>query len=248
MQLAIQDIELKRPLSGDLSTLMHASDWDDLRERTRILLAPFAFADFMLKMDIASLNGTPHCHVFGTLPPALLGMFGSDKMNDADPINRHLTKSSLPLSWQVNQLCGLNAGPAYSELKGCGIEQGFSLAAYAENVVSRVDFYAKTSENLSLSTNYIADLQLIGLHLKEAARLLWQKTAPSQARLLSPRELECLHWSASGKTSQEIGQILGISQHTVYFHLKNVATKLNVYGTRHAISRAITMGIIKSKI
>lgn len=47
------------------------------------------------------------------------------------------------------------------------------------------------------------------------------------------------------KTSSEIGLILGISQRTVYFHMKNVAMKLGVYSTRHAISRAVMMGIIK---
>src|SRR5438105_15374476 len=109
------ELEIKRPLSNtDLTILLHASDWDDLRERTKSLLANFAVDDFMLKMDIASLNGTPHCHIFGTLPPNLLSMFGADKLNEADPINRHLGKSSLPLVWQLDQLCALNAGAAYS--------------------------------------------------------------------------------------------------------------------------------------
>ena len=242
------EIELKRLSSTDLTTLLHASDWDDLRERTKYLLAVCSVGDFMLKMDIASQNGTPHCHVFGTLPSPVLDKFGSDKMSETDLINRHLLKSSLPLVWQVEQLCGLNAGLAYTDLKSFGFQQGYSLAAHAENVVSRVDFYARPAEFFISPSSHIADMHLVGLYMVEGARLLWQKTAPSQARLLSPRELECLHWSASGKTSQEIGTILGISQHTVYFHLKNVATKLNVYGTRHAISRAITMGIIKSKI
>ncbi len=203
----------------------------------------------MLKMNIASLNGNLQCHFFSSLPSAILDLFATDKMDDSDSINRHLAKSSLPLLWEVDQVCALAPGAAaYTKLKSHGIGHGLSMSAYGENVVCRVDFYGLESAPFLASLEQYADAHLFGSYLAEAARILWQKTAPSQARLLSPRELECLHWSASGKTSQEIGQILGISQHTVYFHLKNVATKLNVYGTRHAISRAITIGIIKSKI
>lgn len=245
----MEQIEIKRPLSAaDFATLLHSSDWDDLRERMKSLIAVFEISDFMLRMDIASLNGNLQRHVFGSLPTTILDLFSSEKMDESDPINRHLAKSCLPLTWQVDQVCALDSGLAYAHLKSFGIEHGFSLSAHGEHVVSRIDFYGKESALFASSVAHGADAHFLGLYLKEAARLLWQKTAPNQARLLSPRELECLHWSASGKTSQEIGQILGISQHTVYFHLKNVATKLNVYGTRHAISRAITMGIIKSKI
>lgn len=242
-------IDLKRPLlDADLAGLLQASDWNDLRQRMSELTTRLDISDFILKMHIGSPNGNLQCHVFGSLPATILDIFSSEKMDDTDPINRHLAKSSLPLSWQAKQLCALETGNVYAQLNALGIEHGFSLKAQGEHVASRVDFYSKTPSPFPSSVSQSAEAHLLGLHLTEAARLIWQKTAPNQARLLSPRELECLHWSASGKTSQEIGQILGISQHTVYFHLKNVATKLNVYGTRHAISRAITMGIITSKI
>jgi DNA-binding CsgD family transcriptional regulator len=62
--------------------------------------------------------------------------------------------------------------------------------------------------------------------------------------VLTEREQQCLRWSASGKTSDEIGTILGISKNTVYFHLKKAASKFEVYGTRHAISRAMELKLI----
>jgi DNA-binding CsgD family transcriptional regulator len=46
--------------------------------------------------------------------------------------------------------------------------------------------------------------------------------------LLSPREFECLDWAAQGKSSWEIGCILGISRHTVASYLDSAKEKLGV--------------------
>jgi len=45
---------------------------------------------------------------------------------------------------------------------------------------------------------------------------------------LSDREIEALTWSARGKTSQEIAQILGVSKRTIDFHIENARQKLGV--------------------
>jgi len=36
---------------------------------------------------------------------------------------------------------------------------------------------------------------------------------------LTARELECMHWAAMGKTSWEIGSIIGLTERTINFHL-----------------------------
>jgi DNA-binding CsgD family transcriptional regulator len=45
--------------------------------------------------------------------------------------------------------------------------------------------------------------------------------------MLTNREQECATWIVNGKTSWEIAQILGISENTVNFHVKNIMRKLN---------------------
>lgn len=61
---------------------------------------------------------------------------------------------------------------------------------------------------------------------------------------LSPRECEVLRWSAIGKTSWEISEILRISERTVNFHLQQVSRKLGVKGRRASCARAVGMGLI----
>ena len=61
---------------------------------------------------------------------------------------------------------------------------------------------------------------------------------------LTPRERECLQWCANGKSSWEIGMILGISEHVVGFHLKNAMAKLDVTSRVAAVVKAIRHGLI----
>ncbi|SIT54693.1 Transcriptional regulator [Mesorhizobium prunaredense] len=60
--------------------------------------------------------------------------------------------------------------------------------------------------------------------------------------LLTPREYECLQWTAQGKSDWEIGCILGITQRTAAFHLANARRKLGVTTTRQAIGRLARSG------
>lgn len=60
----------------------------------------------------------------------------------------------------------------------------------------------------------------------------------SPAHGLSQRELECLRWTALGKSSEEIGELIGRSTETVRFHLKNATKKLNANNRIHAVAIA----------
>lgn len=64
-------------------------------------------------------------------------------------------------------------------------------------------------------------------------------TTPDLTHLgLSPRETEILRWVVHGKTSPEIGVILGISPRTVHKHLERIYKKLGVEN-RHAAMRVV---------
>ena len=62
---------------------------------------------------------------------------------------------------------------------------------------------------------------------------------------LSQRETETLTWAARGKTSAEIGQILGISKRTVDFHIDNARIKLGVATRTQAVLKAANGGMIE---
>jgi DNA-binding CsgD family transcriptional regulator len=61
---------------------------------------------------------------------------------------------------------------------------------------------------------------------------------------LTEREIECLKWSAEGKTYEDIGMLLGISTRTVRFFLENARNKLGSLNTTHAVAAAMLRGLI----
>lgn len=61
---------------------------------------------------------------------------------------------------------------------------------------------------------------------------------------LTIREIECLKWSAEGKTYEDIGMLLGISARTVRFFLESARHKLGSLNTTHAVASAMLLGLI----
>jgi DNA-binding CsgD family transcriptional regulator len=66
-----------------------------------------------------------------------------------------------------------------------------------------------------------------------------------QELLISARELDCLKWTAVGKTALEASIILGISERTVRFHLNAAREKLDCVTTTQAVAKAIVNNLIE---
>lgn len=83
----------------------------------------------------------------------------------------------------------------------------------------------------------IASLQLSAMELLDAGvEALVPRLGPKEK--LSAREIECLRWSAAGKSSDEIAIILDISSHTVVSYLKSAMRKLEAVNRMQAVARA----------
>ena len=59
-----------------------------------------------------------------------------------------------------------------------------------------------------------------------ATELLHQQPKTSKENPLTTREQECVAWSAEGKTTWEISQILNLAERTVIFHIDNARKKV----------------------
>jgi len=63
---------------------------------------------------------------------------------------------------------------------------------------------------------------------------------------LSTRETEILQLLAKGMSFNEIGEILGISPHTVTAHIKKIYRKLAVHSRGEAVYEATQMGLLRT--
>lgn len=62
---------------------------------------------------------------------------------------------------------------------------------------------------------------------------------------LSQRQLDCLRWVREGKSAADIGQILGISTHTVQDHISAACQKLGVRTRVQAVAEAAVRGLLE---
>ncbi|WP_309298335.1 response regulator transcription factor [Brevundimonas intermedia] len=72
-----------------------------------------------------------------------------------------------------------------------------------------------------------------------------QANVQPQSFALSPRERECLLWVCRGKSSGDIGAILGLSPRTVDSYLEKVCAKLRVRTRIEAVAVAVWAGMIE---
>jgi DNA-binding CsgD family transcriptional regulator len=61
---------------------------------------------------------------------------------------------------------------------------------------------------------------------------------------LTPREMEVIQLMAQGLANKQIALALGISEHTVKFHLSSLYAKLGISSRTEAVKRGIELGLI----
>jgi NarL family two-component system response regulator YdfI len=95
-----------------------------------------------------------------------------------------------------------------------------------------------------------AAVGLVALHRDTIEALLpMLSSAPrvlpgSSQQALTPREIEVLSMLAEGLGNKTIAWRLGISEHTVKFHLSSIFTKLNASSRTEAVTLGIRQGLI----
>ncbi|UXH77465.1 autoinducer binding domain-containing protein [Roseateles amylovorans] len=88
-------------------------------------------------------------------------------------------------------------------------------------------------------------LQWLSYLCHEAMLKHWDSSLRDKGDLdLSAREREVLRWSCDGKTSADMAQIIGVSEATVNFHMRNACQKLGTGNKTAAAVMAALMGLL----
>ncbi len=91
---------------------------------------------------------------------------------------------------------------------------------------------------------------LITIHPETIDSLLTSPTAPAPVstvktpQSLTPREVEVLRMLAEGMGNKEIAWRLGISEHTVKFHVGSIFTKFDATSRTEAVTIGIRLGLV----
>jgi LuxR family transcriptional regulator, quorum-sensing system regulator SolR len=187
----------------------------------------------------------PELKIFNNYPVAWQTRYQEQNYLAVDPTVRHGLRSLLPVIWSDDLF--LSSREFWEDARSFGLNVGLAQPCRDENAIGGMLTLARSGEPLSE-----AELQDKGskmawftqvAHL-EMSRVLCAKTMPETEVPLSTREIDVLRWTADGKTSGEISDILDISVRTVNFHLGNATGKLNAVNKTAAVVRAALLGML----
>ena len=99
-------------------------------------------------------------------------------------------------------------------------------------------------KHLELTAHSKALIHLVALYGYERVRKL-AGGAPATKPRLTAREREVLQWATRGKSTWEIGEILGIGRRTVEEHVATAVRKLGATNRSHAIAVALRDKLIE---
>jgi DNA-binding NarL/FixJ family response regulator len=126
-----------------------------------------------------------------------------------------------------------------------GVEQDSPLAGTAlEGDVRALLPGNCTAEELAAAVQAVA-AGLIAFPATHASAIMDSTSAePVTPGVLSPRELEVLQMMAEGLANKEIAWRLGISEHTVKFHVASILNRLDASGRAQAVAIGLRRGLL----
>jgi len=206
--------------------------------------APYGF-EYSGYMDLPApgerLEDTLICH---RAPPDWLNRYLKNNYIVKDPLALHLTKTALPYTLEdVMSSAHYDADQRriLHERTEFGIKSTFHVPLRSPR--NGPAMIGVAGENAALEPSQKSDLVFVSLctHLRLRPPLPFGEPLPH----LTDRERECLHLVACGKSDQQIGETLKISDKTANFHIESAKRKYKVSSRTLAAIMAAKAGVIK---
>jgi LuxR family transcriptional regulator, quorum-sensing system regulator BjaR1 len=164
-----------------------------------------------------------------------------------DPVIKHLGKETRPFSWtDVKKRDALSKADTdiIDEAREFRVNDG--LVVPIITISGSIALFSPCGDKPDLSPRARLAVEVMGimaLQTLKRATLDKLREEPDY-KPLTPREREVMQWVAHGKSDDEIGEILSISESTVLQHVENAKRKLDAYKRTSAIITALRRGEI----
>jgi len=187
----------------------------------------------------------PRIVMFNNYPILWQVRYQKENYLAVDPTVQHGMRSLLPIVWSDDVFN--SARDFWEDARSFGLQIGWAQSCRDANGVGGMLTLARSGEPLTkaelddkgLRVAWLTHVAHLGM-----SRCLTAKLMPEGEEKLTPREVEVLRWTAEGKTSAQIAEILRIAERTVNFHIGNVMAKLNSANKTAAVVRAAMLGLL----
>lgn len=158
-----------------------------------------------------------------------------------DPTVQHGIRTLAPVVWS-NELFR-DTPQMWSEARSFGLKVGWAQSCFDESghvgMLSLARAHGElTRAELRAHEPYLRCLANVA-HVELASALREKRN--DVPPVLTAREAQVIKWMALGKTSKETAEILGVTAHTIDFHLRNVIEKMQVPNRTAAVALALSL-------
>ncbi len=162
-----------------------------------------------------------------------------------DPVIGMALRSAMPVVWTDELFKGQRA--FWEEARAHGVRHGWTMAMHGR--LGETGLISLSRSEVALSNAELAEAEAKLFWLSHTANgvignLVAQEKPPQVQQELTAREREVLRWTAAGKTSYEIGVILGIATRTVNFHITATLLKLDAINKTQAVVKAVMFDLL----
>ena len=232
-----------------LESLLNCSTVEELYAKTTIITKQMGFEHFLYGVQVNTSLTRPYQFILSGYPKEWRMRYDEAGYAKIDPSIHHCARTVIPIIWDSQIFCGRPAVRLRGEAKEFGLATGASFAVHGGRGESAMLSLATSRNSRQTKGDIVAIMgkaQLLTCYLHEAIQRIVLSKGPFPLKKinLTEREKECLLWASEGKTGGEIADILKVSERTVTFHLQNAGHKMGVSSRQHAISRALSMGLI----
>ena len=181
-----------------------------------------------------------------TYPMAWLGQYMKNNYADIDPIILDGFQRDEPFFWSDLEIKSDKHDAFFEDAFEHGVgKTGFSIPLTDRS--QRRALFTVTSD--MADEDWRTKIKHERIILEQIGDILHRKAirevyGSDDGTPLSPREIECLYWTAQGKDSPTVSDILGISEHTVRDYLKSARYKLGCTTIAQAIHEATKRRLI----
>lgn len=203
----------------------------------------FDYVAFGLRQPLPLSN--PKTHMVNNYPSEWQERYVREGYLAVDPTVTHGIRSVAPLVW--TDALFRSAPNFWEDAHAHGIRYGWAQSHYdAQGSVGMLTV-ARSHEVVTegeLKEKSMRLSWLVQAIHEQMGRVVAAKQPPMPAISLTAREVEVLRWTADGKTSGEIGQIMDISERTVNFHINNSLEKLGANNKTAGVIKAAMLRLL----
>lgn len=187
----------------------------------------------------------PRTIMLNNYPSEWQDRYASENYLKIDPTVLHGRRTQVPLTWDDSVFS--STAKLWEEARHFGLCIGWAQSNFDAVGVGGMLTLSRSCEALTqseLASQEIKFRWLTSISHHCLSRIFISKLVEQTRPALTPREIEVLKWTADGKTSSDISNILAVSENTVNFHIKNAVGKLQTANKTAAVVRAAMLGLL----